>query len=201
VNVTVDIEHLFLHDWAMVEWFADQKQVSELRAEAQALYARGQFRPASVGKGAERARRSNIRSDTTCWFAEKPMPAQRQLLQAFAQLRQQFNSKGYLGLMDVECHFARYDVGDRYARHFDRFQADDRRVVSAVLYLNDHWRAEDGGELALWPRGKDALLIPPRAGTLALFMSEHMEHEVLPAHRERWSVAAWFSRRSSGVLT
>jgi len=198
MSFDADIDHLFRHEWAVLEQFINARQVASLSAEAKALWSQGQFRPARIG--AEHMRHAEIRRDSTCWFADDPLPSQRELLQTFDGLRVELNSRGYLGLVDAECHFARYDVGDFYVRHLDRFRADDRRAVSAVLYLNEHWNAEDGGELRLFPRAADAVLVPPQAGTLAMFMSEYVEHEVLPARRERWSVAAWFRRRSVGVL-
>lgn len=40
----------------------------------------------------------------------------------------------------------------------------------------------------------------PQAGTLALFLSSEMPHEVLPATRERLSLTGWFRRRGDAVL-
>lgn len=192
--------NLFRHDWTAIDRFVDDELVRELAAEARMLWSRGHFRQAGIGKGADQVERDEIRRDMSCWFADDPLPAQRELLQKLDQLRQAFNAYGYLGLVDVECHFARYGIGDFYAKHYDRFRADDRRVVSAVLYLNEHWGEADGGELRLVPRAGGAVSVVPRAGTLALFLSEHVEHEVLPAKRERLSVAAWFRRRGVGTL-
>ena len=39
----------------------------------------------------------------------------------------------------------------------------------------------------------------PQAGTLALFLSADMPHEVLPATRERLSLTGWFRRRGNEV--
>ena len=38
----------------------------------------------------------------------------------------------------------------------------------------------------------------PRGGTLVVFLSDRFPHEVLPARRERLSLAGWFRRRSLG---
>jgi hypothetical protein len=37
-----------------------------------------------------------------------------------------------------------------------------------------------------------------RGGTLVVFLSDRFPHEVLPARRERLSLAGWFRRRSLG---
>ena len=54
----------------------------------------------------------------------------------------------------------------------------------------------DGGALRLHlPDG--AVDVPPRGGTLVLFLSAEIEHEVLPTTRERLSIAGWFRRRAA----
>ena len=50
----------------------------------------------------------------------------------------------------------------------------------------------DGGALRLSLEGGD-VDVAPRTGSV-VFLSE-LEHEVLPAMRERWSIAAWLRRR------
>src|SRR2546422_115217 len=83
-------------------------------------------------------------------------------------------------------------AGAGYARHIDRFRDDDTRVLSIVLYLNDRWRNEDGGMLRLHlERGRSIDAIPYE-GTLVAFLSDRFAHEVLPARRERFSIAGWF---------
>ena len=52
-------------------------------------------------------------------------------------LREALNRGLFLGLEDFECHFALYPPGAFYRKHVDRFRDDDRRMVSAVIYLND----------------------------------------------------------------
>ncbi len=56
-----------------------------------------------------------------------------------------------------------------------------------------HWPAiDDGGELVIHRAGDAELRVAPRFGTLAVFLSEEVEHEVLPASRPRYSVTGWF---------
>ena len=111
-------------------------------------------------------------------------------------LRQALNRGLYLGLEDFECHFALYPPGAFYQKHLDRFRDDDRRTVSAVLYLNDDWQPQDGGELRLYlPDGAERE-VPPLGGSLVLFLSSDFPHEVLPANRERLSLTGWFRRRA-----
>ena len=97
---------------------------------------------------------------------------------------------------DVEAHFAHYPPGARYVRHRDRFRDDDHRVVSLVVYLNADWDApRNGGELRLYDTAGNAHDVAPLGGRAACFLSADIEHEVLPATRDRLSVAAWLRRR------
>jgi SM-20-related protein len=112
--------------------------------------------------------------------------------------------------------------GASYARHRDAFPEDTapegrpgQRRVTAVLYANDAaWDcAAQGGALRLHvpptplldddEQASDAAggLIPgaawvdvaPRGGTLALFLSGAVDHEVLPSSEEhRVALTAWF---------
>jgi SM-20-related protein len=108
-------------------------------------------------------------------------------------LRVALNRRLFLGLDEVEAHYARYPPGAHYAKHRDRFRDDDARIVSFVTYLNPDWREGDGGELHLW-LDSGRLEITPDVGSLC-FLSE-LEHEVQPAIVERASIAAWLRRRT-----
>src|SRR5690606_40913567 len=89
--------------------------------------------------------------------------------------------------------------GAGYSRHLDRFKDNPLRTVSVVLYLNSQWQPGDGGELRLHlPEG--SVDVAPRAGTLAVFMSDSILHEVLPARRQRASLVGWFRRRPDNPL-
>jgi SM-20-related protein len=106
----------------------------------------------------------------------------------------------YLGLEDFESHFALYPPGAFYLKHLDRFRDNDRRTVSAVLYLNQDWQAEQGGALRLYLADGETRDVLPQAGSLLVFLSADMPHEVLPATRDRLSLTGWFRRRGNGPL-
>jgi len=162
----------------------------EARAHLQAL----RLRPASTGRAGGQ-RQLGFRGDDTIWLDDPACgPAAADLLLAFDELRAGLNQRLTLGLASVEAHFAHYPVGTGYARHRDRFHSDDARVLSLVLYLNQDWPPDAGGELRLHlPDGTHD--IAPRMGTLVLFLSADIEHEVMPATLPRYSVAAWFRQR------
>ena len=95
-------------------------------------------------------------------------------------------------MVDFEAHYARYDAGHFYSRHLDRFNDESSRTISVVIYLNDSWTQDDGGELRLYVTPQ--VDVRPAGGTLVCFTSDKVEHEVLPSSRTRTSLAAWFRR-------
>lgn len=182
--------------WSVLPGFLDGDRVRALAEEARWLRASGAFRPARVGRGAERAHRPALRGDELCWIDPGcASSAERDLLARLESLRRALNRALCLGLFELEAQLGVYPPGACYQRHLDAFRGGGHRVVSMVAYLNERWRPEDGGALRLHVDAERAVEVPPLGGTLVAFLSERFEHEVLPAARERLSVAGWFLRR------
>jgi SM-20-related protein len=175
--------------------------VRALRREVRSRDQRGQFTEAGIGRQASLHQNEFVRRDRTFWLDGSTL-AQLRLLDELAALREQINRELFLGLFDLEAHFALYPPGGFYRRHVDAFRGDNPRVVSVVLYLNPRWRQQHGGCLRLWPH-PDAVTpildVAPRAGTLVCFLSEQIPHEVLPAQVDRMSIAGWFRRNEGAV--
>ena len=163
-------------------------------AEARGHLHSLRLKPASTGRE-NGLRLAGFRGDDTLWLDDPACgPAAADLLLALDGLRAGLNQRLTLGLASVEAHFAHYPVGAGYARHVDGFRRDDARVLSLVLYLNRDWPADGGGALRLYlPAGQQD--IAPVQGTLAIFLSAGVEHEVMLATQPRFSVAAWFRQR------
>jgi SM-20-related protein len=141
-----------------------------------------------------------VRGDHIQWLETGQCAAGDRYLAMLDDLRGQLNQALYLGLEDYEGHFALYPPGTFYQKHLDRFRDDDRRAVSAVFYLNSDWLPEQGGALRLYLADGRELDVLPEAGTLVLFLSADLPHEVLPATRERLSLTGWLRRRGNSLL-
>lgn len=180
---------------AVVPSFLPDDLVMALRTRAKACDAAGEFVAAGVGRGATRAMRSEERGDRIRWIDDAPADgAERAFLAAVDVVRRDVNRSLALGAFALEAHYAIYPPGAGYRRHLDRFRDDDARVLSIVAYLNDAWKEGDGGALRLHlPSGTRDVL--PVGGTLVAFLSASVEHEVLPARRERLAITGWFRRR------
>ncbi|MDP2747178.1 2OG-Fe(II) oxygenase [Pseudomonas sp.] len=192
------VDGLAEHGWSLQAQFIAQSLTLELAEECRKRAAQGALAPAGVGRGAQQQIREGVRGDHIQWLEAGQAPACDQYLQAFDELRVALNQGLYLGLEDFEGHFALYPPGAFYQKHVDRFRDDDRRAVSAVFYLNEDWQVEHGGALRLYLPNGETRDVLPQAGSLLLFLSADMPHEVLPATRERLSLTGWFRRRGNG---
>lgn len=152
------------------------------------------LKAAGVGRQGQHQLDQQIRRDQTYWLSQDNQ-VQQQYLQLMQLLQQDMNQRCFLGLIDFEAHYARYQQGDFYQKHLDAFVGRSNRVLSSVCYLNT---VEQGGELVIYDE-QDQLLskIQPKAGTLVIFESCRFPHEVLPAAQTRYSIAGWFRHNSS----
>lgn len=191
-------EGLATRGWTIVDDFLAPALTRALRQECLTPAEPGAWCAAAVGTGQARQTHGETRGDEIRWMQQPASsPAQRRFQEICENMRLALNRTLQLGLFEFESQFARYPVGARYVRHVDQFRADTRRQLSCVFYLNEDWREEDGGQLRLYldgvaPAFEDIL---PTAGRLLVFLSASFAHEVLPARRERLSIAGWFMRR------
>ena len=192
-------ETLARDGYAVIPHFLDSDTCAALAAEGHQQIDSGMLKAAGVGQGSEHSLRDEIRSDHILWLDENNAePLQKQYLALLEAYRQQVNQQLFLGLFEFEGHLALYPPGSFYKRHLDRFRDDDRRTVTAILYLNEEWKESDGGQLRFYPNGEseeEYVDILPEAGTLVTFLSHDYWHEVLPGNRDRMSITGWFKRR------
>jgi SM-20-related protein len=175
--------------------FLDAAELQALRECLRLRRDRGDFAAAAIGTGRDLKYLPALRGDATCWLREPLESAERALLERLEALRLELNRALFLGLFDLELHYACYPPGARYARHVDQPAGREQRRVSLVLYLNPDWSAPDGGELKLYENGDRDQEVSPKGGRLVCFRTEGREHEVLPARRERLSLTGWFRVR------
>ena len=189
-----------LHGWASLPGSVGDGDALRLRRECEEACENGSFRRAGVGRGSALEIREDIRRDQVLWLQPSETSMEQALyLSKLETLRLAINQRFFLGLFEFEGHFAIYPEGAFYKAHLDRHAGTSDRVVTVILYLNQHWQPGDGGELKLWtgPDGRagDFVLIEPRMGTLVCFLAGDFWHEVLPAKKTRMSITGWFRQR------
>ncbi|MCY7295534.1 2OG-Fe(II) oxygenase [Alteromonas sp. a30] len=157
-----------------------------------------QFKNAGIGRGDKYLKTDFVRTDEICWITGDSEAGQEWLKWASA-LQSFLNRRLFLGLFSFESHFAHYAPGDFYKRHYDAFKGEANRVLSLVTYLNPDWQQNAGGELVLYrdEHDREGIKVTPLHGTIVAFLSEDFPHEVLPATRDRFSIAGWFRINTS----
>lgn len=186
--------------WSVQEQALPVPLSASLAAECLRLWNDADLTPAAIGPAGEELIMPSVRGDYTRWLDQcPPTLASAAFLEVMEGLRSSLNRSLYLGLDSFETHFALYPPGAGYRKHLDRFQGNPLRTVSVVAYLNQNWQPGDGGELRLHlPEGTHD--VAPRAGSLAVFLSDRIVHEVLPAQKQRASLVGWFRRRPDNPL-
>ncbi|GAC16228.1 2OG-Fe(II) oxygenase [Aliiglaciecola lipolytica] len=156
------------------------------------------FKAAGIGRGNDYLKNEFVRTDEICWITGKS-PAEIAWLNWTGDLQRYLNSRLFLGLFSFESHFSHYAPGTYYKRHRDAFKGEAQRVLSVVTYLNSGWGNDDGGELVLFNDDSDTegTKVVPLMGTVVVFLSEDFPHEVLPAQRDRYSIAGWYRVNTS----
>ncbi len=153
------------------------------------------LKPAGVGRGGEFQVDQSVRGDFIKWLENEAHPIEARLLSRLDEVRNALNRSCFLGLRDYEGHLTRYPAGAHYDKHWDNFKGRSNRVLSMIIYLNQQWHPQDGGELILYhpdhPEEKIEA-VAPKAGRLAFFLAESFPHEVLPMRKPRYSITGWF---------
>jgi SM-20-related protein len=172
------------------------QQITELPDE--------KFKRAGIGRAKDHIVNDFIRTDEICWITNHS-DAGCAWIKWAGSLQTYLNKRLFLGLFSFESHFSHYAKGDFYKKHKDAFKGEGNRVLSVVVYLNQNWSADDGGELIIYDNqspissiiDNSKITIAPSFGTIVVFLSEEFPHEVLPAMRDRFSIAGWFRLNTS----
>ena len=193
------IQGIAENGFAVIEHFLPPATIATLASEAKKLQEIGEMHRAGTGQNSAAKPDDSIRGDFIHWLDEAEIsPTQQEYLRRMEELRENLNRNFYLGLFDIESHFAIYPPGAIYRKHLDQFQENNHRQVSCILYLNETWQHENGGQLRLYLDGQEPtsyLDFEPTGGTMVTFLSGRFYHEVLPAHHERLSLTGWFRTR------
>ena len=170
--------------------FLSQQEVLAIRSLPIVLGNISELKKAGIGKETRQIN-EGIRGDYISWIDPGTAPEAIALyLERITALRQFLNEALFLGLKDFEVHIARYPAGAGYKRHLDQFHKDDHRRISVICYLNENWTENEGGQLRIYEKETTTDILPS-SGRLVCFRSEMLEHEVLPATRERVSITGW----------
>lgn len=187
-----ELDRLASHGFFLRTDWLPAKVAAGAQSAVQALDG---FSPAGIGRGGDQRLERTVRSDERLWIDPAHPPAGlTPVLSALDALRLWLNREAQLGLQRTELQLARFGPGGTlYQRHKDSFRGSQGRRVTAIYYLNPDWRPEHGGALRLHLEGQEPLDVPPALNTLLVFLSERVEHEVLPNFAPRFALTVWWS--------
>lgn len=189
------VNDVYEQRYCVIDNFISANEIATLVQKINLLSENKQLKQAGIGKNAEHLTNTDIRSDFIYWLDENDTELQSLFFHFIPELTQALNRRFYLGLKEHEFHLALYPPGSFYKKHRDAFKSDDARKITVLLYLNQNWKQEDGGELILYKDDNSSLTIEPLGGRLLVFESE-MEHEVLLSKANRYSLTGWIKNKS-----
>ena len=171
--------------------FLSKDLSTKLRENLILLFLDKQFKTAGIGSKTNLVTNKLIRSDVIYWLDRKHDNVHENV---FFDLIDEFvkylNMTCYSGIAEYEFHYAYYEKGSSYKRHLDQFKDNDKRAYSMIMYLNDDWSPDDGGELCVY-QNAGSQIISPINGKCVFFKSSELEHEVLLSHKPRMSITGW----------
>jgi len=222
-----DLRHLASKGYIIKPNFLSPLFVRRLRDDIDLLRAKGLFKAAKIGQDATNTLNTRIRVAETCFIGEsklndEPSNTRNQLFQILENLRSLLSANNLLKCsvdkaaptLDPrlsEFLYAYYSKGGFYRRHLDSVpnSASFLRAYSILVYLNENWSESDGGCLRMhFDTGREFLPsneepnyidVKPEAGTLVLFDSQKIPHEVLDTSSKRSVVVGWYNKQFSAA--
>jgi SM-20-related protein len=177
--------------FAVEDGFLNDEEVKHILETREFVNWLEHFKKAGIGKDQGHHINESIRGDYIQWLDNNSAPdAFSRYLARLKELIPYINQSLFLSLKDYEVHLTVYPTGAFYKRHLDQFSRDDRRKLSIILYLNNDWLPEHGGQLRIFLPEKTVDFLPI-SGRFVCFRSDMIEHEVLPATRTRMSITGW----------
>ena len=164
---------------------------SKLIETLQTIYADKQMYSAGTGNNIILEHNKLFRSDMIYWLDRKhDNVSENSFLDMIDAFILYLNETYYTGITEYEFHYALYEKGSFYKRHLDQFKNNDSRKYTMILYLNEDWVKNDGGELCIYQNGEEQN-ISPNEGKMVFFKSNELEHEVLVTNKPRMSITGW----------
>ena len=191
------MDELSANDFVVIDHFLKPEVYSEIRSCF--LSKLPSFTKAGIGASGDHTIRHDIRGDYTYWLDRSGDIDLRSFWSLVDETVHVFNRYCYLSLSGYEFHFATYPPGSRYEKHLDQFDNRGNRLITLVIYLNEGWKKEDGGELELFLKNGESLLVEPIETRCVMFKSAEVPHRVLESHKNRYSLSGWLLHQPPGL--
>ena len=219
VFITEDhLQELAKNNYVIIPNFLTEELQESLRQDVSQLRDGGHFKIAKIGQDSTNTLNRQIREAQTCFIGgPRNIPdngARSQMTSLLQSVCARLSENSILQSPKLdqnlsELLYAYYPQGGFYRRHRDAIagSASVLRTFSLLLYLNKDWKESDEGYLRMHmdsggdelPAGEEPnfLDVAPKGGTLVLFDSEKVPHEVLDTKSERLAIVGWYNRELS----
>lgn len=195
------MDSLSQFDYVVIDNFLSVEVLSNLKTFFKEKELQNKLDKAAVGATGDSKVINEIRGDYTYWLDKSRDENGVLLFEVLDEVKLMINRFCFLSLSDYEFHLALYPEGSFYKKHLDQFKSRNNRMISMIIYLNENWKNGDGGELKIYPEGKDEKTIKPIENRCILFRSDALYHEVLPTNKPRKSVTGWMLYQPSPLIT
>lgn len=178
-------------DYVIIDDFLTSEQLAIAHHFFDQKKAEDAFKKAAIGASGNSKVIQEIRGDYTYWIEREKDKELASIFDVLDEVKAILNRMLFLSIADYEFHLAHYPKGSFYKKHLDQFDGRSNRMISMLVYLNENWKEGDGGELRVYPEGKEFITIPPINNRCVMFRSDVLIHEVLVSHAPRKSITGW----------
>ncbi len=192
------MDRLAEDDYVIIDDFISDEFYSDIMDFFRKMEESDKLKKAGIGAQQDFQVKAEIRGDFIYWLDEDRDKALAPFFELMKELTESLKRFCYLSLSGSEFHIAKYPAGTYYHRHLDQFSERTNRQITVLIYLNEHWKKGDGGELVIYKEGEE-IMLEPIAKRLLIFKSDSIEHEVLTTNVPRYSLTGWLLHQPAGI--
>ncbi len=170
--------------------FLNPELVAKLTQNLLKLEMNDQLKSAGTSNSKLASYDTAVRGDSIYWLDKSHNNIYENKFIALVENFIRYLNSCFAGITDCEFHYALYKKGSYYIKHLDQFRNNSGRQYSMISYLDNNWKAEDGGELLIH-QGNNNQTISPTQGKTVFFKSNEIYHEVLATNISRMSITGW----------
>jgi SM-20-related protein len=188
INLSLEKKKWFHQENFLSDELCDKLSQISMEKEKRNLFSTGK-----IGRGIKTQKDHNIRNGSIRWINFDEEDTSLFFLNSIlTELMNSISHYFRIPLKRFESQFALYNQGGFYKPHLDQHKLARHRQMTCCIYLND---CKKGGEFVLFKSGSKAQVertITPKKGSIALFFSADIYHEVKLVVEPRLSITTWF---------
>lgn len=192
------MDQLAFRDYVVVDDFISDELLRKIKDFFSSAEKDEKLKKAGIGSSGEFQIDSAVRGDFIYWLDKERDTEMVPFFELMDDIIEKLKQFCFLSLSGSEFHIAKYPPGSHYQKHLDQFNERSNRQITVLIYLNENWKKEDGGELKIYQKDTETI-IEPIAKRLILFKSDKVEHEVLTTNIYRYSLTGWLLKQPTSV--